>query len=633
MDENGYPTYRCLNTGQYDRLNGGTTDNQYVIPYNPTLLQLFNCHINVEVVSTCDRIFGRPLQSKSHSILLLPVHLINWHTVTISEEANDDAINEALQKRTMLLEYFDLNRRDSQARQYTYAEIPCYYVFKKERGENALKWMKRKGSFNVIGRMYSISPSQSELFHLRLLLIVVKGATSYDHLRTVNNIVHDIFRSACLALGLIEDDGEWERALTEGEVWMMPQQLRRLFVQNQANNEMSLQQHKEIDEMQYVKLNSKQKDIVDEVLNVVIQDKRIPSSSCYYIDGPGFPKQFCSETIMDENGYATYRRLNTGQYDRLNGGTTDNQYVVPYNPTLLQLFNCHINVEVVSIVIGATSYDHLRTVNNIVHDTFRSACLALGLIEDDEEWERALTEGEVWMMPQQLRRLFVQNQTNNKMSLQQHKEIGEMQYVKLNSKQKDIVDEVLNVVIQDKRIPSSSCYYIDGPEYLNTLNPSNFLPYELRLRANCIVMLLRNLSINEGLCNGTRMQVLELSNNLLRCRILTVNFDFIMAEANEMNDPFAWIYNLDNVQLADELRNRELTAVGGIAAKQYSIGNFSNDHQDGDLLQNLEMHHEFQDNLVGQNFNSEFTNNIPNPNPDLRNSITVGPRSQSTTIK
>ncbi|XP_043474383.1 uncharacterized protein LOC122506333 [Leptopilina heterotoma] len=287
MDENGYLTYRCLNTGQYDHLNGGTTDNQYVIPYNPTLLQLFNCHINVEVVSTCDRIFGRPLQSKSHSILRLPVHLINRHTVTISEEANDDAINEALQKRTMLLEYFDLNRRDPQARQYTYAEIPCYYVFKKEGGENALKWVKRKGSFNVIRRMYSISPSQSELFHLRLLLIVVKGATSYDDLRTVKNILHAIFRSACLALGLIEDDGEWERALTEGEVWMMPQQLRRLFVQNQANNEMSLQQHKEIGEMQYVKLNSKQKDIVDEVLNVVIQDKRIPSSSCYYIDGPG----------------------------------------------------------------------------------------------------------------------------------------------------------------------------------------------------------------------------------------------------------------------------------------------------------------------------------------------------------
>jgi len=35
---------------------------------------------------------------------------------------------------------------------------------------------------------------------------------------------------ACLALGLIEDDDEWKRAMNEAIGWMMPQQLRRLFV-------------------------------------------------------------------------------------------------------------------------------------------------------------------------------------------------------------------------------------------------------------------------------------------------------------------------------------------------------------------------------------------------------------------
>lgn len=34
-------------------------------------------------------------------------------------------------------------------------------------------------------------------------------------------------------------------------------------------------------------------------------------------------------------------------------------------------------------------------------------------------------------------------------------------------------------------------------------------------------MLLRNLSIIQGLCNETRLQVIECANNLLRCRILT----------------------------------------------------------------------------------------------------------------
>ncbi|XP_043481756.1 ATP-dependent DNA helicase PIF1-like [Leptopilina heterotoma] len=59
------------------------------------------------------------------------------------------------------------------------------------------------------------------------------------------------------------------------------------------------------------------------------------------------------------------------------------------------------------------------------------------------------------------------------------------------------------------------------PEYLETLNPPNLPPHELRLRVNTVVMLIRNLSINEGLCNGTRLQVLELKNHLLKCKILT----------------------------------------------------------------------------------------------------------------
>ncbi|XP_074096363.1 uncharacterized protein LOC141525698 [Cotesia typhae] len=41
------------------------------------------------------------------------------------------------------------------------------------------------------------------------------------------------------------------------------------------------------------------------------------------------------------------------------------------------------------------------------------------------------------------------------------------------------------------------------PEYLNSLLPSNLPPHKLSLRVNSVVMLIRNLSIHEGLCNGT----------------------------------------------------------------------------------------------------------------------------------
>ena len=66
--------------------------------------------------------------------------------------------------------------------------------------------------------MHSISPRQIELFHLRLLLIKLKGAISFEDIRTVNAIKYDTFHSACLALGLIEDDAECERAMTEGDM-------------------------------------------------------------------------------------------------------------------------------------------------------------------------------------------------------------------------------------------------------------------------------------------------------------------------------------------------------------------------------------------------------------------------------
>ena len=64
-----------------------------------------------------------------------------------------------------------------------------------------------------------------------------------------------------------------------------------------------------------------------------------------------FPTKFQIETTMDENGYSTYCRKNNGVYNRPNGGTTDNQYVVPYNAKLLQLFNYHINAAAVASII------------------------------------------------------------------------------------------------------------------------------------------------------------------------------------------------------------------------------------------------------------------------------------------
>lgn len=94
----------------------------------------------------------------------------------------------------------------------------------------------------------------------------------------------------------------------------------------------------------------------------------------------------------------------------------------------------------------------------------------------------------------------------------------------------DITDYYNSVAIE--KFPGDYCTYLSidevetsnnfplPPEIINSFNAPGFPPHELRLKQNCKVMLLRNISIADGLCNGTILQILELKENLLRCFIL-----------------------------------------------------------------------------------------------------------------
>ncbi|RWS27879.1 uncharacterized protein B4U80_03589 [Leptotrombidium deliense] len=58
-------------------------------------------------------------------------------------------------------------------------------------------------------------------------------------------------------------------------------------------------------------------------------------------------------------------------------------------------------------------------------------------------------------------------------------------------------------------------------EYINSLMPSGFPPQKLVLKNDAIVMLIRNLCVSDGLCNGTRLLVKGVKKNVLCCEILT----------------------------------------------------------------------------------------------------------------
>ncbi|MCH79313.1 ATP-dependent DNA helicase PIF1 [Trifolium medium] len=58
-----------------------------------------------------------------------------------------------------------------------------------------------------------------------------------------------------------------------------------------------------------------------------------------------FPKKYKSCTTIDEDGYSSYKRRNTGVVVQKKGVKLDNGNVVPYNPFLLMRYQGHINVE------------------------------------------------------------------------------------------------------------------------------------------------------------------------------------------------------------------------------------------------------------------------------------------------
>jgi ATP-dependent exoDNAse (exonuclease V) alpha subunit len=58
-------------------------------------------------------------------------------------------------------------------------------------------------------------------------------------------------------------------------------------------------------------------------------------------------------------------------------------------------------------------------------------------------------------------------------------------------------------------------------EFINSLTPQGYPPHELRLKKGAVVMLLRNLHVNRGLCNGTRLIVEHMDRYLIGCRVVT----------------------------------------------------------------------------------------------------------------
>jgi hypothetical protein len=246
---NKYPKYR--RRGRFScKIGDRHVSDDWVVPYSPFLLLKYGAHINVEIASSiksfkyvykyvlkspdkasiavneiqaflagrllsCSeaawRFLGLPLHKEWPPVFRLQIHLPEAHMLLVDPTADtDDVAAAAANSTSTLLQWFELNRQDPGARCLLYAQVPEHYTW----SVTDKCWHKRQRGC-CVGRVLQVSSRNQELFALKRLLSVVKGATSWTCLLSVDGFCYDSFQAACAARGLMADDGDIIAAFAE----------------------------------------------------------------------------------------------------------------------------------------------------------------------------------------------------------------------------------------------------------------------------------------------------------------------------------------------------------------------------------------------------------------------------------
>ena len=166
------------------------------------------------------------MNSQFQKTTRLPVHLENQQSIVFKD---DQLLTEIVNKElhTTLTHYFLINNSNDVAKKLLYHQMPQFFVWNIPKK----KWtLRRKADESIVGRMHFVHPVDTERYFLRTLLLYRKGHCSFESIRTVNEIVYQSNKDACIALGFAKCDNEWKRCLHEASSTATAQQLRNLFV-------------------------------------------------------------------------------------------------------------------------------------------------------------------------------------------------------------------------------------------------------------------------------------------------------------------------------------------------------------------------------------------------------------------
>ncbi|XP_025205749.1 uncharacterized protein LOC112602051 [Melanaphis sacchari] len=258
----GYPLYRRRSPDDNGRsiimkVKGKdvVVDNRWIVSYYPLLSKKFSNHCNVEYCNSIKSIkYVCKYVNKGSDMAVFDIadpnandevmkfqlgryvsfHLENGQRVYFTEA---NAVQRAERPpATTLTNFFSTCESDPFARTLLYSEIPRYYTwnaaskkFQRRKKGDAVAGFVDVYSTDSLGRIYIVHPRQDECFYLRLLLVNVRGPTSFNSLRTVVGVLYTTFREACQCLNLLENDSHWDLTLADATISAPANQIRTLF--------------------------------------------------------------------------------------------------------------------------------------------------------------------------------------------------------------------------------------------------------------------------------------------------------------------------------------------------------------------------------------------------------------------
>ncbi|XP_058768606.1 uncharacterized protein LOC131642370 [Vicia villosa] len=168
VDVEGYPLYRrrsktfTIEKNGYDRITAAVSTNSSQ-PVDE-IQQYLDCRKPV-----VERMF---------------YHLVGEKPIYYTDYARmENVLETASVTESMFTAWLVANAKYEEAQTLTYGQFVSKFVYHKKKRE----WKPRKKGF-TIGRLIWVPPTTGELFYLRMMLTVAKGPTTYEEIRTVDNI-------------------------------------------------------------------------------------------------------------------------------------------------------------------------------------------------------------------------------------------------------------------------------------------------------------------------------------------------------------------------------------------------------------------------------------------------------------